>query len=570
MAFLDPTQHARRCLGAQASEEEVSRGRRVLAYAYVLSAAALGFGLFFVARGVRAFAVMIFFATALGVMTPLVMRVARSTTVAGNWLHLHMTWVLAWSTYHSGGINAPAMLWYVLLPVLALVANGHRAGIAWSLVSAAVVSAFYVLSGIGHQFPRAIDATSMYYLEWSSILSILAGVQWMLLAYDRQETVAKRRLEEANARLAIALEQADAGHRAKSAFLANTSHELRTPMNGVVGMASLLETTGLTAEQREYVETIHRSAESLLTAVDDILDLSQMHAGALALRPSEIDPVACVENVVAGVRAAADAKGLPITIQVGDGLPRRVTADAKRFCQILHHLLENAIKFTPAGSVVVRVSSSVASRLSIEVTDTGIGIREEDLDKLFERFSQVDDSSTRRFGGTGLGLAICWELVRLMNGEITVASAPNRGSTFRFTIAVDPAKEPIVGPRESPRRILVVEDDVVNQRVASAIIERLGYDVDVAKSGAEALSHHGEHRYGAIVMDCHMPGMDGFETATEIRRREGDRRTPIIALTASSADEDQARCLAAGMDDFLSKPVEIETMERILSRWISR
>lgn len=560
-----------RFLKPNASSEDRRRARRVVAYSFVLSAAAVLYTIFFFVRGRYPHVAATSIATILGLSTPLVLRLTRSPLIAGNWLHLQLFWVVTWSTYHEGAV-APAMIWYVLLPVLALIANGRRVAVAWAVVCSAAVTTFFFLDLSGFTFTGYLDPVTLRYVGWLSLLSVLIGVLWVLISYERQEERARASLQEANQQLTLALGRADEASRAKSAFLANTSHELRTPMNGVVGMTSLLMTTELTAEQREYVETIHDSAEALLAVMNDILDLSQMDALGLKLHAEELDVRKRAQSVISLLRGRVGDRPIDLELQVSDRVPERLIGDPIRFSQVLTNLVDNAIKFTRSGQVQVAIDARDIDdqvELEVSVRDTGIGIREEDRAKVFEPFSQVDDSTTRRYGGTGLGLAICRQLVELMGGTITLESEQDVGSTFRFTARLGHPKE--IQPSRSGALppILVVEDDAVNQLVASAIIARLGFPVDVVASGTEALARYEHGRYGAIVMDCHMPGMDGFQTAAEIRRRENGGSTPIIALTASSTEEDRTKCIEAGMNDFVTKPVEVETLRRILERWVS-
>jgi signal transduction histidine kinase/CheY-like chemotaxis protein len=636
---------------------EDPRPPRVLIYAPILSCAGAFFGLFYLLSGVGILGIPVLVAVALIAFTPLVLRLTRSPLAAGNWLQLHMLWAICWGTYFSGAPGG-LMVWFVLLPLLGLLVNGPRVGIAWAGISLGCLSIFCALDLAGHPFPNVVDEPTANLVKWASLLLVTAVGIWVVMIYERQQ-------EKSNAELREALDRADAASRVKSAFLANTSHELRTPMNGVVGMTSLLMTTELTHEQREYVETIHESSESLLSVIDDILDFSQLDANKLKLTHVEFDLRERLETTIALLGEQVGQKPLDLVSIVDQAVPERLIGDPVRFNQVVSNLVDNALKFTDAGEVVVEVRLANAEgalvELSVSVSDTGIGIALEDQERIFERFMQLDTSTARRYGGTGLGLAISKQVVERMQGRISVKSELGRGSTFTFTATFERGGEPerrsrrprtsgaaligpmgpgltalleqrltargltvkkdtdlshveeldlvvvdldrteVRGPRviglsrakiegalpkpvrasqldamidrvmssqhKAPGKILVVEDNAVNQLVAATMIQRLGYAVEVAGSGTEALVRCQENEYGAIVMDCHMPGMDGFETATEIRRR--GKRTPIIALTASAASEYRARCLDAGMDDFLTKPVEIDIMQTMLSRWVA-
>ncbi|BCS35369.1 hypothetical protein TBR22_A45960 [Luteitalea sp. TBR-22] len=395
----------------------------------------------------------------------------------------------------------------------------------------------------------------------------------------------RRQAEET---LRFAREQAEQAARSKSDFLAMMSHELRTPMNGVLGMTNLLSSTSLTEEQREYLEMIGRSGHALLRLIDDILDFSKIEAGRVVLEQMSSDVGALAQEVVTLLGVQAQAKGLQLEATIAPGTPTVVVIDPGRLRQVLFNLVGNAIKFTEAGGVTVGVSadSLVDGRvtLRVEVTDTGIGIPEEKQRLLFQKFSQADASTTRRFGGTGLGLAISKGLVESMGGRIGVTSAVGRGSQFWFTVqaavaagavpeaqpfAIDTGAAAASAQPSPQRRVLVAEDNPVNQRVAVRMLEKLGYSVDVAVDGREAVQMARSGSYAAILMDCHMPEVDGFEATRQIRRAlPGEARPPILAMTAAATEVDRERCLACGMDDYLRKPVQMPDLRAMLDRWV--
>ena len=416
-----------------------------------------------------------------------------------------------------------------------------------------------------------------WWLSAATMLGLVSVIAWCATVLSRADGE-RRQLERETKE---ARDQAVEMSRVKSDFVAHMSHEIRTPLSGVVGMTELLLGTSLDEEQREYGQAICRSSDALMAVIGDILDFSKIEAGKLEIDEAEFALGELVESTCSLMAGQAHAKGVAVTTALDGWLPAVVTGDVVRVRQVLLNLLSNAVKFTDAGEVAVKIGSQTSSDgrvlVRFEVSDTGIGVAPSSLVTLFESFKQADSSTTRRYGGTGLGLAISKQLVELMGGEIGAESVVGQGSRFWFVVpfrsavAHEPAPVDAGGPTvelahddvpfATTFKLLVAEDNEINQIVASRMLQKLGYDVTIARHGREAVELHASGRYAAILMDCQMPELDGYAATREIRAREaGGRRMPIIAMTAHTMQGDRDKCIAAGMDDYLGKPLRAESL----------
>jgi signal transduction histidine kinase/ActR/RegA family two-component response regulator len=569
------------------ARDDPQRSSRVLAFNLALLCCAPVYVTVYAALGATMSAGMVFAAGVLLAWNLWLLRRGCSLTVCGQ-----VVTSVGWCTYTglaciNGGHNSPPEMWYATTPVFAVVVTGSRGGAWWTLASAVAISAFYVAKVQGIEFHNELTPGGLRFLEFAGLLGLMSCILALMFNFTRIERRSRQMIN-------VALEQAEVADRAKGEFLANMSHEIRTPMTAILGYTELLAEGSLdpTAAQNALA-TVRRNGEHLLTIINDILDLSKIETGQLTIERLPCHPRQLVLETAELMRPRVMSSGLRFDIEFDGPIPETVVTDPTRLRQILLNLIGNAIKFTQQGTVRVVVGwrdrAGADAQLSFEVHDTGIGMSETQLGKLFRRFTQADNSTTRRFGGTGLGLAISRRLTEMLGGEISVTSREGVGTTFHFTV-VAPAAATSGLPRTGERsvnlalptterpggqlplaglRLLLAEDSPDNQNLIRQLLRKAGAEVAVVGDGQAALDQalaavNRAQPFDAVLMDMQMPILDGY-LATRLLREAG-YVLPIIALTAHSMGADKQKCLDSGCDAFATKPIKREALVAVIQR----
>jgi signal transduction histidine kinase/ActR/RegA family two-component response regulator len=577
-------------LRAQGIEIEY-RALLFLAIAGLLGAVGAAFSAYFLTHGLHTNAAPMLLMALLSGSLALSLRWARGLSWPGHILVGGHLLVVCALNFQNGGFGLAPYFGCGFLPALALLFCGLRAGLGWFFATLVQLLAVVALNAWGVVFPAPIPAEQWVGAQAIGGLAMLGLIFGLTYVFEslrarswaeaerawRQAGAAMGELEDAWMQAEAALDQAEAARRSQSEFLASISHEIRTPMNGVIGMLEMLGTVGLPPEAARYTEVARDSANSMVSLLNDLLDLSKAEAGAIELEQIPFELTRVLDGVRMLFQPAAQDKGVRLLVDRSEDWPDVLVGDPQRLRQVLSNLVSNAVKFTDEGAVIIRAEGEVRGRqldLWIQVEDSGIGISAEAAERVFEKFSQASSNTSRKYGGTGLGLAICKQLTELMGGTITLTSEPGRGSTFAVHLTLPVANAPL---EEAPGRpeldaggalALVVDDHPSNTIVLGAMLKHLNFDVVCVRSGREALSESALRRFEMVFLDCQMPEMDGFEVSRALHTQRPLGAPTIIAVTGDDSKQARARCQAAGMHGFLTKPVTREDLWEVTSQWL--
>jgi signal transduction histidine kinase/ActR/RegA family two-component response regulator len=484
-------------------------------------------------------------------------------------------------SYFSGGFSSPVMPWFILVPVVCvLIFELSWSVLIWTMVAFGLVVSMAAGAAQEYEYPFAYEREHVVLFYVSTILGLgmILTLLATIFAVNRKSALLK--LEQQNAALVVAQEMAESAARAKADFLANISHEIRTPVSTLVGMGYLVLKTDLNSRQREMLEIMQECGKHLNGLINQVLDYSKVEAGMLVLEKAPMSLQGVLNKVVSLTAEAAQSKGLDLEVDIQPGLPDELIGDSLRLSEILLNYVSNAVKFTSVGHVTVAVSSRAVNANRIEllfnVTDTGIGLAPEEIGRLFTSFQQADSSTTRHFGGTGLGLAISKRLARLMDGSVGVRSEVGRGSTFWFTAVLELARAPVralsqhsvVNCGDAGVTVLVVDDLPVNLTMMRELLSPF-YAVVVAQSGAQALELVCSHKIDVVLLDVMMPDMDGYAVCSALKSDAGTRDIPVVFLSAKDQPEDKSRGYQLGAVDYLSKPIDPDKVLDRIAKVIS-